>query len=297
MSRVLILGAGGMLGHKACHLLSGSGHDVIGTVRGKRERRRNAEWAFENVRIVDQLDVTEDDRLRETVRQFKPDWIVNCVGIVKQRSEAIDKFRSVAINAYFPHRLVRMADEEGARVIHVSTDCVFSGEKGDYLDTDLSDALDIYGKSKYLGETDETEPNAVTLRTSIIGRELNRPAQGLLEWFISNRGGSVNGFLRAIFTGFTTIEMCRIFDLVINESDGLCGTWNVASSPISKYELLRLINRIYGLEIQVNEDTEFCCDRSLRMQGFAERTGYRAPSWEKMVQDMHDVDSRAGYAS
>jgi dTDP-4-dehydrorhamnose reductase len=285
MSKVLIIGAGGMLGHKLCQLLTD--HELVATIRRDPGLYERHPAVFGHVRLIRDVDVLADDALERAIEQEAPDVIVNAVGIIKQLEEASNRYLSVAINAWLPHRLAKLAERGGARLIHISTDCVFDGEDGGYRESDPSNARDLYGQSKFLGETDGAEAHAVTLRTSIVGRELARPGSGLFEWFFSQRGGRVGGFTRAIYTGFTTLEMARVIDLMIKDFPDLRGLWQVASEPIDKHALLSRLNDRFDLEITLDRNDDFRCDRSLNMARFAAATGYVAPSWGEMLDDMH----------
>lgn len=284
MARVMILGAGGMLGHKVCQCLTG--HTVLGTLRRATERYRSLE-VFDDVDLIGEVDVMGAGTVEEALAAHSPDVIVNCVGIVKQSPQSEDRLLSVGVNAYLPHRLARWCEDAGARLIHISTDCVFDGQHGHYTEDDPSNATDLYGKTKHLGETDNAETAAVTLRTSIIGRELTLPGHGLLEWFLANRGKTVKGFARAIFSGLTTVELARVIQRVIDEGGNLSGLYHVAAKPINKYDLLVLLRSVYGLDTEILLDEQVVCDRSLVMGPFSELTGYAAPLWETMIREMH----------
>jgi dTDP-4-dehydrorhamnose reductase len=168
------------------------------------------------------------------------------------------------------------------RLVHVSTDCVFSGEKGNYRENDPPDAADLYGRTKFLGEVDI--PGCVTLRTSIIGHELSG-RHGLVEWFLAQEG-TVKGFARAVFSGFPTVEMARIVAERILPYERLSGLYHVSSEPISKYDLLRLVAKEYGKRIGIERDEEFACDRSLDSSRFREAIGYEPPAWPELVARM-----------
>lgn len=288
--RILILGATGMLGHKLCQLLPRDGFDVVGSVR--RADDPTAKWPeiFGRCRIVTDLDVLDDRRLDAVVREADPTVIVNCVGIVKQLREAHDAYLSVGLNAFLPHRMAKLCAEQRRRLIHISTDCVFAGTRGGYRETDESDARDLYGRSKILGETTADETAAVTLRTSIIGREIGSSKHGLLDWFFAEArtGRSVRGFAKAIYTGFTTIELARVIALVARHRPPIHGLYQVASSPISKLDLLELVRREFSLPIEIARDDAFACDRSLVMDRFTIETGYVAPTWERMIRELRE---------
>ena len=202
---ILVVGASGMLGHAVLRLFAQSpGFSVHGTVRSTAAR--DLLPVEMRVRIDVGVDAEHDDQLRAALARHRPACVVNCVGVVKQLHDAKDPLVAVPINTLLPHRLARLCGEAGARLIHVSTDCVFAGTRGAYRETDFADADDLYGRSKLLGEVDY--PHAVTLRTSIIGPELGR-AHGLVGWFLAQRG-SVRGFTKAIFSGLPTVELARV---------------------------------------------------------------------------------------
>jgi dTDP-4-dehydrorhamnose reductase len=250
-----------------------------------REKRPGAEalGLSKHVRMIGGVEVTDLASVERAVASVRPDVVVNCIGIVKQSPLAQDPISSITVNALFPHQLARICRENGARLIQLSTDCVFSGRKGHYAEGDVSDAEDLYGRSKFLGEVGE--PNAITLRTSMIGREL-RGAYGLVEWFLSQKGKSVRGFRQSIFSGFTTIALSEIvLDVVIPHPE-LTGVWHVAADPISKHELLSMINDVYDLGIAIEADDSVVCDRSLDGSRFAARTGFVALPWRAMIEEM-----------
>ena len=216
---------------------------------------------------------------------FRPEAVVNAVGIIKQRRDADEAILSIEVNALLPHRLALLCRRAGARLIQLSTDCVFSGERGRYREDDLSDARDLYGLSKRLGEV--TGPGCLTLRTSIIGPELSRKT-GLLEWFLAQRG-TVNGYTRAIFSGFTTLEMARILERLLESPPALEGLYHVASRPISKFDLLVAIRDALGLKTGIAPYSDFRCDRSLDGSRFAAASGYVAPTWPQMAAELAGV--------
>jgi dTDP-4-dehydrorhamnose reductase len=279
--RVLILGGDGMLGHRIFRHLRPR-HDVRATLH--RDLGAYREYGlFDGDSAYAGIDVRQFDRLVEVVADFTPDAIVNCVGIVKQRSEAKDYLPSLEINSLLPHRLALLARTAKAKLVHLSTDCVFSGQRGNYREDDPTDADDLYGRSKLLGEI--SEPPCVTLRTSMIGPELARKS-GLLEWFLAQRGKTIKGFTHAIFSGFTTTEMSRIIERILVSEPGVQGLYQVSSAPISKYDLLCKINAALGLGVEIVPDPAFKCDRSLDSRRFREALGYTPPSWDEMVAEL-----------
>ena len=228
------------------------------------------------------IDIRCFEQLVDVVADFKPNAIINCIGIVKQRTIAKESIPSIEVNALLPHRLAVLCEAIGARLIHLSTDCVFSGKKGNYLESDLSDAEDLYGKTKYLGEVQES--HCLTLRTSIIGIELSRK-KSLLEWFLSQTG-SVKGYTNAIYSGFTTIEMAQIINMMLLNYPNASGVYHVASDSISKYELLSLINSGFNKNLEIIPDNTFSCNRTLDSTRFRTEFSYSPPSWNIMIDDL-----------
>ncbi|MBN1140899.1 MAG: SDR family oxidoreductase [Deltaproteobacteria bacterium] len=286
--RILILGGDGMLGHQLLRYLVGR-HEVRVTLRQGMEVYR-CHRLFHVGNSFPGVDVRSFERLTEVVAEFRPDAVVNGVGIVKQRLLAKESLPTLEINALLPHRLAMLCKAAGARLIHLSTDCVFSGKKGNYRENDLSDAEDLYGKSKFLGEVHES--HCLTLRTSIIGRELFRK-KSLLEWFLAQQG-AVRGFKNAIFTGFSTLEMSRIIEMLLVAYPLASGLYQVSSDPLSKFELLSLINRELRRDIEIVPDETFHCDRSLDSFRFRREFGYEPPPWPHMVAEMVKDFSSAG---
>lgn len=280
--RVLLLGASGMLGNAVLRLFAQSpGYQIFGSVRSSGVLRLLPKNLHPNV--ITGVDVENPDSLSRLFASVHPDVVINCVGLVKQLAEADDPLAAIPINALLPHRLAQLCAVAGARLVHMSTDCVFSGSKGMYTEADASDAKDLYGRSKYLGEVDY--PHAITLRTSIIGHELEG-ARSLVGWFLAQEG-RVKGFKGAIFSGLPTVEIARIIrDYVIPHPE-LHGLHHVSAQPISKYDLLRLVAQVYGKKIEIDSDETFVIDRSLDSTRFRKLTGYNPPVWAELAQTMH----------
>jgi len=281
-STVLVLGASGMLGNAMLRLFAQSeGCAVWGSARSAASLRVLPAALRE--RIVTGVDVENGDSLARLLERTRPDVLVNCVGLVKQLAESDDPLQTIPINSLLPHRLAQLCALSGTRLVHVSTDCVFSGDKGLYREDDPADAQDLYGRSKHLGEVDY--PHAVTLRTSIIGHEL-ASAHGLVGWFLA-QNGTVRGFTRAVFSGLPTVELARVVrDHVLPHAE-LHGLYHVSAAPISKYELLRLVAEVYGKQIDISPDDKLVIDRSLDSRRFRQATGYAPPSWPDLVRSMH----------
>lgn len=282
----MILGAAGMLGHKVCQAFADD--DCVGLVRRPAAAYAAARGVFDGVALAGGVDALDATALEEALRELAPEVIVNCVGVVKQLESAEDPFLAVSLNSLLPHRLARLCGESGARLVHVSTDCVFDGARGGYRESDRPDAIDLYGRSKALGETTAGQPGAVTLRTSFVGRELGRPTHGLLEWLLAHAGGVVDGWARAIYSGLTSLELARVIRRVVDRHAGLTGVYHVGGAPISKYDLLGVMVETYGLELEIRRTVEPVIDRSLVSERFERATGYRAPSWNEMIREMFD---------
>jgi dTDP-4-dehydrorhamnose reductase len=282
-TRVLVLGASGMLGNAVLRLLAGSkGFDGRGTVRSAASARLLPEEVRGRLELG--VDVENPDSLASVLARVRPQVVINCVGVVKQLSEADDPLTAIPINSLLPHRLARLCAVADARLVHVSTDCVFAGTRGMYTEDDFPDANDLYGRSKYLGEVDY--PNAVTVRTSIIGHEL-ASAHGLVGWFLSQQG-QVRGFRRAVFSGLPTVELARVIRDHVLPRPELHGVHHVSAEPINKYDLLKLVAETYGKSIEIQPDDRLVIDRSLDSKRFRALTGYAPPSWPELVRLMRD---------
>lgn len=282
--KLLILGATGMFGHTLLrNLATRSELTVHATSRTSSGLDR---WFAADLldRIHPFVDADNFDSVLRVLGDVRPDVVINCIGVIKQLSTAKDPLVTIPINSLFPHRLALACKAAGSRLIHISTDCVFSGTKGMYTENDPSDADDLYGRSKYLGEVDY--PHCVTLRTSIIGHELST-SYSLIDWFLS-REGKVKGFTRAIYTGFPTVEMARIIAEYVIPNESLNGLYQVSSDPISKYDLLKLVAGQYGKRIEIEPFDDFHCDRSLDSTRFRQATGYTPPRWPELVKSMWD---------
>jgi dTDP-4-dehydrorhamnose reductase len=231
---------------------------------------------------VEGVDVANIERVIEAFALSNPDVVINCVGIIKQLPAAHDLTISLTVNSIFPHRLARLCKAARAALIHISTDCVFSGRRGNYKESDTPDAEDLYGRTKLLGELDESE--GLTLRTSLIGREI-MSKNGLVEWFLS-QDGRVRGYTKAIFSGLTTETLAKILaDIIIDHRD-LTGLYNLASSPINKYELLCLLRDMFHHQVSIEPFEDVEIDRSLDGSLLRHRTGIKPPTWKDMVQEM-----------
>ena len=280
--RVLVLGASGMLGNAMIRILSEKEDwEVFGTIRSGAVKRFFAPKIAE--RLVAGCDVENHDALVKLFGQVQPEVVINCISLAKQLLNAGDPLLMIPIYALLPHRLAGLCGLTGTRLVHISTDGVFSGAKGGYSEDDPVDAKDLYGTSKFLGEVHY--PHTITLRTSMIGHEL-QSAHGLLGWFLSQQE-RCKCFSRAIFSGLPTVVLAQIIrDVVIPRPD-LFGLYHVAARPISKYDLLRLVAEVYGKSIEIMPDDQLVIDRSLNAERFRAATGYVAPDWPQLIKLMH----------
>ncbi len=280
--RILVIGGDGMLGHQLLRQL-GNRH-CVRVVLHKAARQYRGMGLYSPVNAYFGVDVRYFGRVEKIVRSFRPDAVINAVGIIKQRDDGEDPVLNVAVNSLFPHQMARLCGEIGARFVHLSTDCVFNGSRGNYSETDEPDAGDLYGRSKLLGEVGYAP--AITLRTSMIGPELFRKA-GLLEWFMAQQG-SVSGYTRAVFSGFTTIELARVVERAIVRRPDLHGVYHASAEPITKYDLLQLIKRKLGHDIRIVRDGSLRIDRSLDSTRFRRDFSYAPPSWDYMIHELAD---------
>jgi dTDP-4-dehydrorhamnose reductase len=279
---VLVLGASGMLGNAVMRVLSEqSDWQIFGTVRSIA----TAKFFSPEIggKLIAGVDVEDLDALVRAFTLVRPDVVINCVGVIKQLAEADDPLLVLPINAMLPHRLSGLCKLAGCRLVHVSTDCVFSGAKGGYVEDDFSDARDLYGKSKFLGEVHDA--HAITLRTSIIGHEL-QSAYGLVEWFMSKQG-CCKGYRRAIFSGVPTVVLAKIMRDVVIPRPELSGVYHVAAAPIAKLDLLSLLARQYNKRIEIIPDDALVIDRSLCADRFQQATGYVVQAWSELIEQMH----------
>lgn len=280
---ILVLGASGMLGNAVLrYFATKTEHEAVGIVRSAGSARLLPESLYDRVALGG--DVDDVDALVRMFDRHRPTVVVNCVGLVKQLDDSRDPLAAIPVNAVLPHRLARLCALAGARLIHLSTDCVFAGEKGMYRESDLPDAQDVYGRTKLLGEVDY--PHALTLRTSIIGHEL-ASHHSLVCWFLSQKN-AVRGFSQAIFSGLPTVEIARVIDRYVLDRPELRGLYHLSSEPIDKFSLLQLIAKRYGKDIEITDDRALVIDRSLNSTRFRSATGYQPEPWPDLVRRMHE---------
>ena len=281
--RVLILGASGMLGSAMFRLFSESSElTVFGTVRSVKSIAQLPSNLHK--RAIPDIDVENYDMLVKVFSQVHPDVVVNCIGLVKQLAGANDPLHAIPLNSLLPHRIAALCQATNARFIHISTDCVFSGKKGNYVESDLPDAEDLYGRTKLLGEV--SLRHTVTLRTSIIGHELIGN-KSLVNWFLA-QSGTIKGYTKAIFSGLPTVELATIVRDIVIPNKLLYGLYHVSSAPISKFNLLNLVAETYKKKIEINPTEDLVIDRSLSSAYFNEATGYVAPAWPELIKRMFE---------
>jgi len=290
--RVLVFGASGMLGNAMVRVLNESADlEIYGTLRcGDISAYFPPDFAG---RLISGIDAGSHASLVKAFHDVRPDIVINCIGLVKQLEESQDPLLAIPVNTLLPHQLAQLCDLGGARLVHISSDCVFSGEKGNYLESDVSDASDLYGISKYLGEVDSS--HCITLRTSIIGHELDG-CKGLVGWFLG-RQGACKGYTRAVFSGLPAVVLAQIVRDVIIRRPELHGLYHIAGDPISKFDLLKLVAEVYGKMIEVVADDSLVIDRSLNAERFRVMTGYTAPKWPELVRIMHSYYREAANQS
>lgn len=277
---ILIFGASGMLGHTLFRSLSmNKDNTVYGTARNTKGME-----GFLSPRIISDLDITNLSAIDIVFKKLKPEIVINCVGIIKQLPTSEAPLSAIPINALFPHQLAALSVQYDAKLIHFSTDCVFSGAIGNYSELDKPDPNDLYSLTKLLGEVDDGR--ALNLRTSIIGHELNHSTNSLLEWFLS-QSGEVKGFRKAIFSGFPTTQIAKVLQNYIFPSlDQLNGTYHLSADPINKFELLNLINAAYQKDIVIEPDDTLSIDRSLNSSKLRKIIDYAPPSWPDLIAEM-----------
>ncbi len=280
---VLVLGANGMLGSTIIRFFTQSKYfNVTGAVRSQA----SVKFLPNSIKksIVTDINAEDMPSIKNLILKLQPDVVINCIGIVKQKSEVNDPLLALPINSLFPHQLARCCHNLGVRLIHFSTDCLFSGRKGMYKETDDADALDMYGISKRLGEVDYE--NSITIRTSIIGHEINGNSS-LISWFLSQEG-RVEGYKNAIFSGLPTIEISKVIKDYVIPNPELRGVYHVSSDPINKYDLLSLVARTYAKDIELDENKDFVINRSLDSSRFRGLTGYNPPPWPELISSMKE---------
>lgn len=265
MKKILILGAAGMAGHMMySYFKSMDEYEVYGSI--------NIE-PFDDIKL--RINIFDVDEVRNAIQLIKPDIVINCIGMLI-RSSKKDPDKTIYANSYFPHYIAKLSREYSFKLIHISTDCVFSGKSGGYKEGSFKDASDVYGLSKSLGEINDDYN--LTIRTSIIGPELKKDGEGLFHWFM-NQKGEVSGYKSNFWSGVTTLELAKFINWQLkNPETGLLHLTN--NEKISKYDLLDLIKKVHNIDISINSDKDYVCDKSF----FNTKVkGYQVPSYENML--------------
>ncbi|WP_417818981.1 dTDP-4-dehydrorhamnose reductase family protein [Tritonibacter scottomollicae] len=279
--RILVLGATGMLGSMIFREMSADqSFETFGTVRASKAGGHFT--PTQSAKIITNVGFDGDAGVVRAFSIARPEVVINCVGIIKQLPNASDHLESLAINAVLPHRLAALCKVAGARLIHFSTDCVFSGKSGNYVEDDFADASDLYGRTKYLGEVHYD--NSVTLRTSIIGHEL-ASAHSLIDWFLAQEG-QIKGYCNAIFSGLPTVEIAQVLREFVLPNESLRGLYHLSVDPINKFDLLKLVAEVYGKEIEIRPDSEVEIDRSLDSSRFQRASGFTPKKWPVLIDEM-----------
>lgn len=271
MRKVLVLGSTGMLGHQVVLKLTQNPDFEVFDLSFRNK--------FRDETII--CDVTDFKKLGQVIEDIRPDFIVNCIGILIKGSNENPK-NSILINAYLPHFLSGECDKIGAKVIQISTDCVFSGKKGGYQDSDFRDADDVYGRGKALGEINSEKH--LTLRTSIIGPELKKNGEGLFHWFLM-QNGKINGFSEAYWGGVTTFQLAKCIEVAINNN--LSGLLHVSNGKkISKFKILELFKKIWKKDdVEIQKIESKVVDKSLQVSSSFD---FNIPSYEKMFLELYE---------
>jgi dTDP-4-dehydrorhamnose reductase len=269
-----------MLGHQAIRVLAPD-FEVWGACR---QPQGLPDLGVPPERMLGGLDATKAETAHALIDRVRPDMVLNAVGIIKQVAMAKAAVPSITVNGLWPHVLADTCAAYGARMVHVSTDCVFSGARGQYVESDVPDAFDLYGRSKLLGEVADRD-NVVTLRTSMIGWQLGEPT-GLAAWFAAHRDEPLKGFTKSVFSGLTTRALTEVIRDVLLPDATLSGLWHVSAGPIDKYTLLADLASHLGWDVDLSPVDEPVIDRSLDSARFRERTGWTPPGWDAMLEEL-----------
>ncbi len=282
--KLLILGADGMLGHKLFQMLGEVYSETVGTISDDiKDSPFDRIPFFQTGKVIPNVSAMDFQCLENIINLVSPDVVINCLRVATHGTEEAPPIQSIAVNSLLPHRLAEMTKEQGVRLIHFSSDCVFDGKRGLYTEEDVPDATHAYGKTRALGEV--CAGNTLVLRGSVIGRELTG-SSSLLEWLFLQQGKEIKGFTRAIYSGLTSIETANVVKLILEKTPQLTGLYNVASTPINKYDLLKLAQECFGVDVTIHKEDGFSVDRSLNAEKFSTATGYVAPSWTAMMKEL-----------
>jgi len=281
--KILILGSTGLIGSTLLKYFSKKNNfKCYGGIQKKSDTIKLKN--IKNIKLY-KINYKKKRDIIKVFNQIKPDLIINCIGVTKQLVQKKKISEILRVNSVLPHYFAQIVNlQKKIRLIHFSTDCVFSGTKGKYRETDLPDAQDIYGRSKLLGEL--SYPNTLTLRTSCIGHEL-QTKYGLLNWFLDQKK-SVKGYKNAIFSGLTSLEIAKVLYKFIIPNKNLEGLYHLSGKKISKYDLLNLIKKVYKKDIKININKNVKINRSLNSNSLQQITGYKPSGWNKIIKEMFE---------
>jgi dTDP-4-dehydrorhamnose reductase len=282
--KILILGAEGMLGHKLFEVLSSSYPETYGAISGKVNDHIYKQISmFQTERIIPDVNAMEFEQIESIIKNVNPDIVINCLRVTTHNNTALSAIKNITVNSVLPQQLLKVTYNRGCRLIHYSSDCVFDGKLGMYSEDDIPNAIHMYGRTRLLGEV--CADHALVLRGSVIGQELMNH-NSLLDWFLRKKGGDIKGFSRAIYSGLSSIETAKVTSLILSNKQSLTGLYNIASDPISKYDLLNLAKKSFAVDVKIKRDNSFKIDRSLNPNKFNKEMNYIAPSWALMMKEL-----------
>ena len=277
--KIFITGIDGMIGHKIAQSLSKE-HTIIGS---SRKNIKSEDLGINDCELITH-DFLKDDIL-EILDKINPEIIVNCAGITIRRGINDNYDNTILLNSNLPHIIDDWTERNQSKLIHFSSDCVFSGKKGNYLDESIPDATDLYGLSKSRGEV--KSKNTLTIRCSIIGREIFNHTE-LFEWIYSMRGKQIKGYNNVLYSGVTSIWMGRVLKKILKYHTELSGIYNISSEPITKYSLLNLINEHFKLGIEISRDNKIKSNKVLISKKFTEITDINPPNWDDLMTELKE---------
>jgi len=282
---VLILGASGMLGHKIFEVLNSySQYRVYGTVTSLKSFNGTLPEKYKSL-IFESVFANDLPSVEKILTSVKPNIVINCIGMIKQKKDQGTQIQTILLNALFPQQINAICEKRRIRFITIATDCVFDGKKDhEYLETDLPTCHDVYGMTKFLGEIHSG--SGLTLRTSIIGHEL-KEGVSLLDWFLGQNNKTIKGYKKAIFSGFPTVILARVIAEKIIPNKTLCGLYHLSTNPISKYDLLKMIKNEYEIKVRIFSDSNLKVNRALNSDIIRKKLKYSPPSWNELIKEMH----------
>ena len=285
--KILILGSNGLVGNTISrYFFEKENYQTIAILRDYSKLKLFHKKFHQKFLVIE--NILDYEKTKKIIKSVKPDILINCLGItnkeITNNPKQIEKF--IIINSLFPHWLQRLCSNIDARLIHFSTDCIFSGKKGFYSEKDIPDPPDIYGRSKLLGELNYE--NTLTIRKSVIGHEL-ASKNGLLEWFLA-QNNCVQGYKNVIFSGITVLELARLIDTYIIPRSDLKGILNISGQSISKFDLLKILANVYNKSIEIIPNESMNINRTLNGSQFNKLTGYRISPWSSLIKSMYEFN-------